>query len=206
MNERKNSNLKEKKTENVESAPVDDVKVDEAKKIEDLSASSVEEEKEEVRIPKDFDVAFTAGLSKELQKMQGQLAQAQADFDNYRKRVARDHAEIRQQAAGKIIEELLPILDNFEIGLKSVSGDKSITSGFQMIFTQIQTILKNNGVVEIMPEHEAFNPEQEEAVAYVADPNVPEGQVVQTVRKGYLLHKKLLRPASVIVSKGSEEK
>jgi molecular chaperone GrpE len=73
-----------------------------------------------------------------------------------------------------------------------------------MIFTQLQTFFTAKGVREIVVQGGLFNPQSEEAVAYVYHDEIPEGSVIQTVRKGYFLHDRLLRPASVVVSKGTK--
>ncbi|MDR0590357.1 MAG: nucleotide exchange factor GrpE [Puniceicoccales bacterium] len=141
-------------------------------------------------------------LQNDLQQLREQLLIAQADFDNFRKRSVRDQEDIRRFACAALIEELLPILDNFEIGLKSVKIDANTRSGFQMIFTQLQTLLSAKGLREISATGVPFDPLQQEAVAYVDHQTVPQEYVVETVRKGYLLHDRLLRPAAVVVSKG----
>jgi molecular chaperone GrpE len=147
-------------------------------------------------------------LQNDLQQLKEQLLVARADFDNFRKRSARDQEEIRRFACAALIEELLPILDNFEIGLKSVKIDGNTRSGFQMIFTQLQALLSAKGLREISAADVPFDPLLQEAVAYVDHQTVPQECVVETVRKGYLLHDRLLRPAAVVVSKGqaAEEK
>jgi molecular chaperone GrpE len=149
-------------------------------------------------------VSMADFVTLELQQLREQLLHVQADFDNYRKRAARDQDDLRRFACADLIGELLPILDNFELGLKSVPEDSNTLSGFQMIFTQLQTLLTSKGVKEIASQGELFNPQWEEAVAYVYNGDVPQEHVVQTVRKGYFLHDRLLRPASVVVSKGAQ--
>jgi molecular chaperone GrpE len=143
-------------------------------------------------------------VAQELQQLREQLLRAQADFDNYRKRAIRDQDDLRRFACADFIEELLPVLDSFELGLKSMQESPHALSGVQMIFTQLQTLLATKGLKEIAPQGEAFNPQWEEAVAYVHNENVPQEYVVQTIRKGYLLHDRLLRPAAVVVSKGAQ--
>jgi molecular chaperone GrpE len=152
-------------------------------------------------IPVSMSVGDFATL--ELQQLKEQLLRVQADFDNYRRRAARDQEDLRRFACMDLIGELLPILDSFELGLKSAQENSNTLSGFQMIFTQLQTLLASKGVKEIAPQGEVFNPQWEEAVAYVYDGAVPQEHVVQTVRKGYLLNDRLLRPAAVVVSKGA---
>jgi molecular chaperone GrpE len=143
-------------------------------------------------------------VSLELQQLREQLLRVQADFDNYRRRATRDQDDLRRFACMDLIGGLLPILDSFELGLKSAQDNSSTLSGFQMIFAQLQTLLTTKGVKEIAPQGEVFNPQWAEAIAYVYDEDIPREHVVQTVRKGYLLHDRLLRPASVVVSKGAQ--
>jgi molecular chaperone GrpE len=149
-------------------------------------------------------ISVTDFVAQELQQLREQLLRAQADFDNYRKRAIRDQDNLRRFACADFIEELLPVLDSFELGLKSMQENSHALSGFQMIFMQLQSLLATRGLKEIAPQGEAFNPQWEEAVAYVHDESIPQEHVVQTVRKGYLLHDRLLRPAAVVVSKGAQ--
>ncbi|MDR2371692.1 MAG: nucleotide exchange factor GrpE [Puniceicoccales bacterium] len=149
-------------------------------------------------------ISVTDFVAQELRQLREQLLRAQADFDNYRKRAIRDQDDLRRFACADFIEELLPVLDSFELGLKSMRENSHALSGFQMIFMQLQSLLATRGLKEIAPQGEAFNPQWEEAVAYVHDESIPQEHVVQTVRKGYLLHDRLLRPAAVVVSKGAQ--
>ncbi|MDR2812949.1 MAG: nucleotide exchange factor GrpE [Puniceicoccales bacterium] len=149
-------------------------------------------------------VSMADFVTLELQQLREQLFRVQADFDNYRKRAIRDQDDLRRFASADFIGELLPILDSFELGLKSTQENSNTLSGFQMIFTQLQALLAAKGIKEIAPNGELFNPQWAEAVAYVPDGDIPREHVVQTVRKGYFLHDRLLRPASVVVSKGAQ--
>lgn len=142
-------------------------------------------------------------LAFKIRQFQEKLLRAQADFDNFRKRSLKEKEEIRRFANAALIKELLPILDNFELGLKSVEATPEVLAGFQMVLTQLQTVLAEKGLEAIDPDNQPFDPLQEEAVAYLPDENVPEGNVIQTTRKGYSLNGKLLRPALVVVSKGT---
>jgi molecular chaperone GrpE len=150
----------------------------------------------------------SADFEREIQRLREQLLQIHADFDNFRKRSTRDQEEVRRSAYAAIIREILPILDNFEIGLKSAQVDTNILSGFQMIFSQLQALLVQRGVQELAPTNTPFDPLQQEAVAYIDHSEIPQEYVVETVRKGYRFNNDLLRPASVVVSKGQppEEK
>ncbi len=133
---------------------------------------------------------------------------AQADLDNYRKRATREKEESIRYANSSLLEKLLPVLDNFELGLeaaRSATDTASIVQGMAMVQTQLQEFLKSQGVEVIPAEGEVFDPARHEAVAQENSDSVPEGHIVRLLRKGYKLKDRLLRASSVTVSKGSAE-
>lgn len=130
-----------------------------------------------------------------------------ADLENYRKRALREKEEVRRQANFALVEDLLPVLDNFKLGLKSAQsheGGAVFAEGFQMILTQMESALKQNGVQEINPEGEPFDPNFHEALAHISHETIADGHVIEVQRVGYTLHERLLRPAAVVISKGPE--
>ncbi len=131
---------------------------------------------------------------------------AAADQENFRKRVTREKDELRQYAASRVLEDLLPVIDNLGLGLaaaKQPNADlKSMTGGVEMVLTQLKSALSGHGLTEINPAGAAFDAHQHEAISQVPSADVPEGNVVTVVRTGYSLNGRLLRPASVIVSSG----
>ena len=135
------------------------------------------------------------------------LLRTQADLENYRKRVARERAELIKSANEKLLLELLTPLDHFEKGLQTVqfqgaeTQNDSLRQGMEIVLSQFQQFLKSHGVTEIHAIGQIFDPSLHEAVAY-QESDLPEGQVVQQLRKGYRLRDKVLRHAGVIVSKG----
>ncbi|MDR0351212.1 MAG: nucleotide exchange factor GrpE [Puniceicoccales bacterium] len=129
----------------------------------------------------------------------------QADFDNFRKRVARDRDDYQKFACASLMAELLPVLDVFEIGFKSVDQSNPMVSGFAMAFNQLKAVLTNNGLTEVLPIKENFDPALHEAVAYISSDEVPIDGIIEVARIGYMLNGKLLRPASVVVSSGKLE-
>ncbi|MCX6972404.1 MAG: nucleotide exchange factor GrpE [Verrucomicrobia bacterium] len=132
---------------------------------------------------------------------------AQADLDNYRKRAIRDKEDSIRYANSSLLEKLLPVLDNFELGLeaaRSAPDTASIVQGMAMVEKQLQDFLKSQGVEAIPAEGEVFDPARHEAVAQEHSA-VPEGHVVRLLRKGYKLKDRLLRASSVTVSKGAAE-
>lgn len=133
---------------------------------------------------------------------------AQADLENYRKRAAREKEDAIRYANTSLLEKLLPVLDNFELGLEAArtsSDTASIVQGMTMVQKQLQDFLRHNGVEHVPAEGEIFNPSHHEAVAQEHSAEVPEGHVVRQLRRGYRLKDRLLRASSVTVSKGVAE-
>lgn len=131
---------------------------------------------------------------------------AQADLDNYRKRAVREKEESIRYANASLLEKLLPILDNFELGLdaaRTAPDAASITQGMAMVQKQLQDFLRSHGVEHIPAEGGVFDPTHHEGVAQEHSAEVPEGHVVRQIRKGYKLKDRLLRASSVTVSKGA---
>jgi molecular chaperone GrpE len=128
-----------------------------------------------------------------------------ADLENYRKRAIREKEEARKQANFNLVEDLLPVLDNFRLGLKSAEnheGGAAFAEGFRMILEQFENALKDNGLQEINPDNSLFDPNFHEALAHVPHPEVADGHILEVHRIGYRLHERLLRPAAVIISSG----
>jgi molecular chaperone GrpE len=129
-----------------------------------------------------------------------------ADMENLRRRTVREKDEIRQFATGRVLEDLLSVLDNLGFGLaaaKAPNADiKTIVGGISMVAEQLKNVLSQHGLKEINPVAQAFDPNQHESIAAQPSAEVPEGTVIQVVRIGYSLNGRLLRPASVIVSSG----
>ena len=129
----------------------------------------------------------------------------QAEFDNFRKRAAREKEDAIRFANSRLFESLLPIIDNFELGLAAARNDSqgsSILMGLDMVFRQTQDFLTDFGVVAIDAVGQKFDPNQHEALAQEPSATVAEGVVLRQVRKGYKLRDRLLRPANVVVSTG----
>lgn len=132
-----------------------------------------------------------------------------ADMENLRRRMVREKDELRQFASSKVLEDLLPVLDNLGLGLnaaKAPNADlKGLVGGLTMVLDQMRSTLGNHGLKEINPQGEAFDPNFHESVASQPSDTVAEGSVSQVVRVGYSLNGRLLRPASVIVSSGKAQ-
>jgi len=149
-----------------------------------------------------------AELQAELSKYKDAALRATADLDNYRKRVSRERDESIKYANTAFLERLIPILDNFELGLQAARTAPEaapIVDGLSMVYKQLQDFLTNSGVETIDATGQTFDPNLHEALAQEENHEVPEGKVIRQVRKGYRLRDRLLRPANVIVSKGAPQ-
>lgn len=130
-----------------------------------------------------------------------------ADMENLRRRTVREKDELRQFAAGRVLEDLLPVIDNLGLGLaaaKAPNADlKTLVGGISMVHEQLKTALSGHGLKDINPLNQAFDPNQHESLSTQPSDTVPEGNVVQVIRVGYSLNGRLLRPASVVLSAGA---
>jgi len=128
-----------------------------------------------------------------------------ADLDNYRKRMARERSEDLRFARAGLIEELLPVFDNFSMGLQMAEQeqDSMIYKGMAMVKGQMTDFLASQGVKEVLAEG-IFNPNFHEAVAEEEKEGAEPGEILSVKRKGYVLHDRLLRAAAVIVAKAPE--
>jgi molecular chaperone GrpE len=138
------------------------------------------------------------------------LLRQTADFDNYKKRAARERQDSVAYANESLLTKLLPILDAFEMAIaaatnsNSKAGDaaaQSLQTGVVMVSNQLKSILADSGLEEIDAAGKAFDPNLHEAVSQEASGNVKEGQVLRQIRKGYRFRNRLLRPAGVVVAK-----
>jgi len=137
--------------------------------------------------------------------LNARLLRLQADFDNYRKRMIRDRNEFAQRATEDLILELLPILDHFELGIKTArqhQAEQTIIDGFQLVYDQLINVLTKAGVKTIDARGEVFDPHIHEAVTHIPSDEYPADVVIEQTRRGYMLGDKLLRAAQVVVSSG----
>ena len=140
--------------------------------------------------------------------LKDRLLRLQADFDNYRKRMDREKKDWIAFASEKLVLELLPVLDHFELGLTDSAKNgapAAFTEGFQLVCNQLRAALEKSGVQAIDAEGAAFDPHLHEAITHLPSDDVPEGHVVVQTRRGYQLGDKLLRAAQVVVSSGPGE-
>ena len=141
----------------------------------------------------------------EAEKYRDLALRTAADFDNFRKRAAREKEDAIRYANNSLLGDLLPLIDNFELGLeaaKCAPGADAILQGLGMVARQFRDFLSSACVEEIPTGGAEFDPNLMEAVGHENDASVPEGRVLRQTRRGYKLKDRLLRPASVFVSKG----
>ncbi|MDX6765518.1 MAG: nucleotide exchange factor GrpE [Candidatus Methylacidiphilales bacterium] len=144
-----------------------------------------------------------SALLQQLAEAKDKMIRMQADFDNFRKRLAREKDEAVRYANESLLESLLPVIDNFELGLaaaETAPDARTIAQGMQMVRTQIQRFLGDCGVEEIQAVGAVFDPHLHEAIAQEPSPEQAEGTILAQRRKGYKLRDRLLRPAAVVVA------
>jgi molecular chaperone GrpE len=150
--------------------------------------------------------ALLSQLQNDLSRFRDLALRSQADFENFRKRAAREKEDAVRYANAAFLERLIPILDSFELGLNAARAgaeNSPILAGMEMVAKQLNDFLLSNGVEPLDAEGAKFDPNLHEAVAQEQSAEVPEGHIVRQLRKGFKLKDRLLRPATVVVSKGA---
>ena len=145
-------------------------------------------------------------LQAEVEKYRDAALRAAADLENFRKRMIREKEEAIRFANSGLLEKLLPILDNFELGLDAARDDvaaKGIVTGFAMVHRQLGDFLVSSGLQPIDAVGQPFDPKLHEALGHETDTKQPDGIVLRQLRRGYRLADRLVRPSSVIVNKVS---
>jgi len=141
-------------------------------------------------------------LELEVAKWKDQAVRTAAELENYRKRTSRDLSEARKYGNKGLLSELLPVIDNFKMGLDMAAADESsmIFQGMKMVKGQLDEFLNNNGVKIQDPTGEKFDHNLHEAISQEETEEYEEGTIIKAVRPGYTLHDNLLRAANVIVA------
>src|SRR6266404_2109536 len=134
------------------------------------------------------------------------LLRVTADFDNFKKRAAREKQDAIKYANESLLQKLIPILDNFEMAQSATQvartdAAQSLQTGVNMIYQQLKNALSEAGLEELDAASKTFDPNFHEAVSQQETNDLPEGQVAQQLRKGYKFRDRLLRPATVVVAK-----
>lgn len=144
-------------------------------------------------------------LKAERDQLVDRVARAQAEFENARKRTEREKQEYRDFAVGNVVEQFLPVLDNFELALKATGSTEQLQSGVELIVKQMEEILRQLQVSPIASVGVEFDPRHHEALGTVERKDLPDQQVAEEVRRGYKLRERLLRPALVRVASNPKQ-
>ncbi|WP_101844336.1 nucleotide exchange factor GrpE [Halobacillus sp. Marseille-P3879] len=142
-------------------------------------------------------------LREEKEEIQNRLLRLQADYDNFRRRTQKEREADRKYKSQSLVEELIPVLDNFERALQvEVDGEsaQNFANGMKMVYDQFQSALDKEGVEEIPAQGEVFDPHLHQAVMQVEDENYESNIVVEQLQKGYRLNDRVIRPAMVKVN------
>lgn len=139
-------------------------------------------------------------LTGDLQEKKDRLLRLQADFDNFRRRSAKEREEISAVVTQNFCKDMLPLLDNFERAMAAETKDvEAFQKGVEMIFTQFQEALKKNGLEQIEAVGQKFDPNFHQAVMRVEDPEREDDTVAQELQKGYMVKGRVIRPSMVQV-------
>ena len=145
-------------------------------------------------------------LKAERDSLVDRLARLQAEFENARKREARERNEFRDYAVAGAVEQFLPVLDNFQLALKSTGSAEQLRTGVELIVKQMEEALRSLNVQPVEAVGAEFDPRVHEALEMVEKPDLPDHQVFDEVRRGYRIKERLLRPALVRVASNPQQK
>jgi len=156
--------------------------------------------------PKAVEASELEKVKAERDQLLDRVARLQAEFENARKRGERERNEFREFAAAGVVEQFLPVLDNFQLALKAGGSEKQLQSGVELIVKQMEEALRSLNVQPVETVGAVFDPRVHEALEMVERNDVPDHQVIEEVRRGYRIRERLLRPALVRVVSNPEQK
>ncbi len=136
----------------------------------------------------------------QIEETEDRLKRVAAEFDNYKKRNAKEREMLRDSLLSDIIVGFLPVLDNLEKALQAQTEDESYKQGIELVLKQFKDVLTANGVKEIESVGQTFDPELHEAVSSVVDENLGEKEIKEEYRKGYIIGNKVIRHSIVVVA------
>ena len=145
-------------------------------------------------------------LKAEKDQLKDRLLRLQAEFDNSRKREAKERADFRDYAVANAVEQFLPVLDNFQLALQSTGSTEQLRTGVELIVKQMEEALRGLSVQPVETVGAVFDPRVHEALEMVERNDVPDHQVIEEVRRGYRMRDRLLRPALVRVAANPQQK
>ena len=145
----------------------------------------------------------------EITALKDRMIRLQADFDNFRKRTLRDRDDMVRRASEKILKDLLPPVDHFDLGLQAARKHHvkhAVLDGLEGVLKQFQSVLEKSGVIPIETKGQSFDPHSHECVAQIPSEEHPDNMIIEETRKGYRLGTYILRASQVIVSTGPASK
>ena len=151
----------------------------------------------------DAEVPAASELKVAQDQAEDYLALAQrtkADFENFRKRMARENAAATDRGMAKLAKEFLPAIDHLELALKAAEGHEDVVKGFAMVAGELQAALGRVGIQTFSPKGELFDPNEHEAMTALPTEGVEPGTVVEVYQSGYRINGAVLRPARVVVA------
>ncbi len=163
-----------------------------AEKNEESTEESAADDKEEI--------SEEDKLRTELAESKDKYLRLMAEYDNFRKRSAKERLELSASVKGDTVADILPVLDNFERALNTETEDEAYKAGIEMIFKQFTDALNKLGIEPIDPVGEVFDPNIANAVNQIEDPELGENVVAQVFQKGYRIGDKVIRYAMVVVA------
>jgi molecular chaperone GrpE len=197
--------------------PANEAEIEHKAKIPDMSASSIEGRKSEISLEQPTssvepsEIKCLEEIEKEYQEkikeMEDKFLRLAAEFDNYKKRAARQYDEIVKSANENLIIQMLNVADNFQRALgasRNGSDYSSLQQGTELIYQYLEDILNKEGVEKIIAVGEAFDPHLHDAMMQVESDQYPEGVIAQEISPGYKLKGKVIRHSRVVVSRGKK--
>ncbi|MFR2891414.1 nucleotide exchange factor GrpE [Peptoniphilus grossensis] len=179
----------------------EDIKKDNLDENKELENENIEDVVKEDEVQDDSqEVTNESSDDEKYQDLMDKFMRLQADFANYKRRTEAQKTEYVELGVKKIVNDLLPVLDNFERALDSIGEKDSTYDGILMIKNQLTDVLKKEGIVEMKALGEEFDPTYHHAVLTEDSDEYDSGYVIEVLQKGYLINDKTLRPAMVKVS------
>lgn len=166
----------------------------------DEAEKTPEENEPEVKEAEEEKLSEEEKLRAELDEQKDKYLRVVAEYDNFRKRTAKERLELISTSKADAITQILPVVDNFERALSAQTQDETYKTGIEMIFKQLNEVLKGLGIEEINPIGEKFDPSVANAVNQIEDENLGDNEVAQVFQKGYRIGDKVLRYAMVVVA------
>jgi molecular chaperone GrpE len=174
-----------------------EVETDETSAPEGAEASD-EQQAAETEVAEDLDQLVAK--ARERDEYLALAQRTQADFENYRRRMARENAQAGERGIAKVARELLPALDHLELALKAAEGHEDVVKGFAMVSGELQAALGRVGIEAFAPQGEPFDPNEHEAMAQAPIEGAEPGTVAEVYQQGYRINGVVLRPARVVVA------